>query len=28
LFRSFSVADTAKILMFDLAVALDSATYN
>ena len=28
LFTSFSVAGTARILMFDLAVALDSATYN
>jgi hypothetical protein len=28
LFTSFSAAGTAKILMFDLAVALDSATYN
>ena len=28
LFTPFSAAGTAKILMFDLAVALDSATYN
>ena len=28
LFTSFSAAGTTKILMFDLAVALDSATYN
>ena len=28
LFTSFSAAGTARILMFDLAVALDSATYN
>jgi hypothetical protein len=28
LFMSFSAAGTAKILMFDLVVALDSATYN
>ena len=28
LFTSFSTAGTAKILMFNLAVALDSATYN
>ena len=28
LFTSFSAAGTAKILMFDFAVALDSATYN
>ena len=28
LFMSFSAAGTAKILMFDLDVALDSATYN
>ena len=27
-FTSFSAAGTAKILMFDLVVALDSATYN
>ena len=27
LFMSFSIASTIKILMFDLAVALDSATY-
>ena len=28
LFTSFSAVRTARILMFDLAVALDSATYN
>ena len=28
LFTSFSTAGTARILMFDLAIALDSATYN
>ena len=28
MFTSFSAAGTARILMFDLAVALDSATYN
>ena len=28
LFTSFSATGTAKILIFDLAVALDSATYN
>ena len=28
LFTSFLAADTTKILMFDLAVALDSAIYN
>jgi len=28
LFTSFSAADTAKIIMFDLVVALNSATYN
>jgi hypothetical protein len=28
LFTSFSAAGTARILMFGLAVALDSATYN
>jgi hypothetical protein len=28
LFTSFSTAGTVKTLMFDLAVALDGATYN
>jgi hypothetical protein len=28
LFTSFSIAGMTKILMFDLTVALDNATYN